>query len=216
MEGCPLCGGGGELFHRDKRREFFLCPDCDLVFVPERFHLSPEDEKKRYDAHHNDLADPGYRAFLGRLLDPMLEKLPPGARGLDFGSGPTSSLARLFTEAGRPCASHDLYYASDPAALSIRHDFVVCCEVLEHFRRPAAEFASMLAALKPEGLLGVMTQLRDEAAALFCNWFYKNDLTHICLHSRRSLSHLAAVHGLELETRPLGVSLFQLKNGKRL
>jgi len=207
---CPLCGSNGcQNFHHDRRREFFLCPVCDLVFVPERFHLSPEDEKKRYDAHHNDLADPGYRAFLGRLLQPMLVKLPPGARGLDFGSGPTSSLARLFTEAGRPCASHDLYYASDPAALSVRHDFVVCCEALEHFRQPAAEFARMLAALKPGGWLGVMTQLRDEAAVPFAAWFYKNDLTHISFHSRRSAAHLAAVHGLSLEAHPWGVSLFQ-------
>ena len=136
-------------------------------------------------------------------------KLPPGARGLDFGSGPTSSLARLFTEAGRPCASHDLYYASDPAALSVRHDFVVCCEALEHFRQPAAEFARMLAALKPGGWLGVMTQLRDEAAVPFAAWFYKNDLTHISFHSRRSAAHLAAVHGLSLEAHPWGVSLFQ-------
>jgi hypothetical protein len=73
---CPLCANGAtEPFHRDRKRNFFQCPQCDLVFVPPEFHLSPEAEKVRYEFHSQSLADDGYRDFLNRLFQPLEKKL---------------------------------------------------------------------------------------------------------------------------------------------
>ncbi len=73
---CPLCANGAtKPFYRDRKRDFFHCPQCDLVFVPPEFHLAPEAEKARYDFHQQSLADSGYRTFLNRLFKPLETKL---------------------------------------------------------------------------------------------------------------------------------------------
>jgi hypothetical protein len=73
---CPLCTGKAtKPFHRDRKREFFHCLECDLVFVPPEFHLLPEAEKERYEFHSHSLAESGYRDFLNRLFQPLEQKL---------------------------------------------------------------------------------------------------------------------------------------------
>jgi SAM-dependent methyltransferase len=206
---CPLCGSAAtELFYRGRKREFFQCLECALVFVPEKFHPTAGEEKARYDFHSHNLADSGYRNFLNRLFQPLEKVLPPGAHGLDFGCGRTPTLSVLFEEAGFPCANYDLYYANDPAVLETQYDFVTCSETLEHFRRPRAELEKLLGLLKPGGRLGIMTQLRDEAPP-FEQWFYKDDPTHLCFFSTQSFQTLEKRYGLHAEFHPQGVVIFQ-------
>lgn len=207
---CPLCNSRrATAFHRDRKRDYGLCPHCDLVFVPPEFHLTPEAEKARYDFHRHSLTDAGYRAFLNRLCSPLAAKLPPGACGLDYGSGREPTLAVLFAEAGFPCASYDLYFANDPAALEKQYDFLTCSETAEHFTRPREEFERILRLVKPGGWIGLMTQLRDEAPP-FEKWFYKDDATHVCFFSRRTFDWLGAACGLRTEFHPHSTVLFQL------
>jgi hypothetical protein len=98
---CPLCHSKKAApFHRDRKRSFLQCLECDLVFVPPELHLSREEEKARYDFHSHSLADSGYRNFLNRLFQPLEKVLPIGARGLDFGCGHEPTLSVLFEKAG--------------------------------------------------------------------------------------------------------------------
>ena len=206
---CPLCANGAtKPFHRDRKREFFQCLECDLVFVPPEFHLSPEAEKARYDFHRQSLADSGYRDFLNRLFQPLEKKLSPGARGLDFGCGQEPTLSVLFEEAGFTCDNYDLHFANNPAVLEKQYDFLTCSETMEHFCRPREEFERLLSLVKPGGWLGIMTQLRDEAPP-FEKWFYKDDATHICFFSRKTFQWLEKQYGLHTEFHPNGVVLFQ-------
>lgn len=213
---CPLCANGAtEAFHRDRKRDYSHCPQCDLVFVPPEFHLAPEKEKARYDCHQQSLSDPGYRTFLNRLLLPLERKLPPGARGLDFGCGQTPTLSVLFEEAGHVCADYDLHYANDSAVLEKRYDFLSCSETMEHFPHPREEFERFLRLVKPGGWIGIMTQLRDEAPP-FEKWFYKDDAAHVGFFSRKTFQTLASradaggtVRDLRVEFHPDSVVLFQ-------
>jgi hypothetical protein len=207
---CPLCANGAtEPFHSDRKREFFQCLECDLVFVPPEFHLSSEAEKARYEFHSQGLADSGYRDFLTRLFQPLEQKLSPGAHGLDFGCGQTPTLSVLFAEAGFPCADYDLHFASDPAVLEKRYGFLACSETMEHFQNPREEFERFLRLVKPGGWIGIMTQLRDSAPP-FSTWFYKDDATHICFFSRKTFQWLEKQYGLKLELHPNGIALFQM------
>lgn len=208
---CPLCNGSGSVpFHRDDLRVFHHCGVCDLVYVSAGDHLSPADEKARYDHHRNDTADPGYRRFLERLFMPMKAVLAPGASGLDYGCGPVSSLAVLFTEAGFSCADFDRYYAPVPERLRRQYDFVTCSETMEHFRDPRGEFERLLRLVKPGGWLGVMTQVRDPAKSPFDRWHYKGDLTHICFYSQATFAWLATTYTVSCVAHPQDVFLFQL------
>ena len=77
---CPLCDFDNAYFfwHGGKAsrdRDFYRCDTCDLVFVPERFFISREDEKKTYLQHNNEIYDPGYRKFLSNLYNESVGKL---------------------------------------------------------------------------------------------------------------------------------------------
>ncbi len=217
---CPLClAGGTRFFCADRRRPYHRCIRCDLVFVPPTHHLDPAAEKRRYDLHRNDPGDAGYRAFLERLARPLLARLPPGARGLDYGSGPQPVLSQMLAAAGHHMRQYDPYYAPHPRVLEERYDFLVCCETMEHFAAPAREWRRFLELVRPGGWLGVMTRLRDSAvpaaragsgpsgatdsegaaARAFLDWYYKNDPTHVAFYSRATFRYLARRDGLAHE-----------------
>ncbi|HCY85743.1 MAG TPA: methyltransferase [Desulfobacteraceae bacterium] len=188
---CPLCRSDEvDAYHRDDSRAYMACRTCGLVFVPEAFRLTPEEEKAVYDLHQNDPGDPGYQNFLSRLSVPLLKKLSPGSQGLDFGCGPGPALADMMEAAGHSMNLFDPFYANTPEVLQHRYDFICATEVVEHLRAPKREFESLFKMLKPGGWLGIMTKQVINREA-FGRWHYIRDLTHICFYSRFTFSCLA-------------------------
>lgn len=206
---CPLCDHMPECFCSDRTREYLHCPRCDLVFVSDRHHLTPDEEKSRYDFHQNDPTDSGYRNFLNRLFQPLEKKLSPGACGLDFGCGPGPTLSLMFEEAGFECAIYDLHYANDPTVFERQYDFITCSETMEHLYQPREEFERFVSLVKPGGWIGIMTQLHDEAPVPFERWHYKDDDTHVCFFSKQSFQTLEKAYGLRVEFHSGSVILFQ-------
>lgn len=202
METCPLClGADAKAFFTDEKhggREFFSCPGCGLVFVPARFHPSPEDEKRRYDLHRNDPGDAGYRDYLNQLAAPLCARLRPGSRGLDFGSGPGPALAAMMEAAGHPTRIYDPFYAPDLSALEEIYDFVAATEVVEHLRDPRGTLERMWSLVRPGGWLGLLTQSPPPAEA-FGRWTYKNDPTHLVFYPKAVFGRLAGAWGAEVE-----------------
>ncbi len=188
---CPLCQKEiNNEFFRDKRRSFFICQHCHLVFVPSIHYLSEAEEKAAYDHHQNSPTDSGYRQFLSRLFDQLQHRLAPNSHGLDFGSGPGPTLSVMFEEVGHHITLYDHFYAHHPAALEQRYDFITATEVVEHLHQPGTVLTKLWSLLKPGGHLGLMTKLvRDQAA--FSLWHYKNDLTHVCFFSNATFEWLA-------------------------
>ncbi|OGV73517.1 MAG: hypothetical protein A3K19_17030 [Lentisphaerae bacterium RIFOXYB12_FULL_65_16] len=204
---CPLCGSADTRWLcRDRWRDYFRCLACELVSVPATQFLSADDEKARYDLHRNNPDDPGYRAFLSRLLNPMLERLPPGSHGLDFGSGPGPTLSLMFAEAGHTMAIYDPFYAPDASVLERQYDFVTASEVVEHLRLPRQVLDRLWACVKPGGSLGLMTSFVPDGV-FRPDWRYARDLTHVCFYSRATFAWLAAQWQAELDIRGTDVIL---------
>jgi len=191
LQTCPLCGSHAtDLFHSEPARDYHCCSVCRLVFVPERFLLTPDREKAVYDLHRNSPDDQAYRSFLGRLFTPLQAMLKEGSEGLDFGSGPGPTLSIMFEEAGHDMSIYDCFYARDPAVFDRRYDFITATEVVEHLYAPGAELDRLWRCLRSGGLLGIMTK-RVRNYQAFTTWHYKNDPTHVCFFSRTSFDWLA-------------------------
>ncbi len=205
---CPLCGGAAREFLRADGRDFRRCGTCALTFVPASQHLPPADERARYESHQNRPGDPGYRAFLDRLLVPLGARLSPGAEGLDYGCGPGPTASRMLSERGLPTRDYDPFFAPDEGALSRAYDFVVCTEVFEHLARPDRELERLSRLLKPGGLLGVMTGVLEDDAA-FAGWWYRRDPTHVCFYRPETLEWIARRRGWSLERPSLNAALFR-------
>ncbi|WBA11575.1 class I SAM-dependent methyltransferase [Salinivibrio kushneri] len=196
MQHCPLCEHTTtHLYHTDKRRAYFQCTDCALVFVDRQTLLAPEDEKAIYDLHQNHPEDQGYQRFLSRLATPLLARLAVPASGLDFGCGPGPVLASMLRDAGHDVACYDPFYAPQTDVLDECYDFITCTEAIEHFYWPKAQWHQWLSMLKPGGYLGIMTKLVKDPDA-FSRWHYKNDLTHVSFFSRHTFQFLAHQAGL--------------------
>ena len=196
---CPLCKSQNTTHYlRDSFREYLICTDCSLVFVPKTFHLSEKEEKQRYDLHRNDPADPRYRAFLSRICNPMKARLLKRARGLDFGCGPRPTLSLMFQAHGHTVDIYDKFYAHNPEVFQRKYDFVTATEVVEHLKNPQHELQRLYHIIEPGGILGIMTKLVIDKSA-FENWHYKRDPTHICFFSKPTFEWLGKTWQSEIE-----------------
>ena len=155
-------------------------------------------EHEHYLRHNNDPRDPGYRRFLARLAQPLLQRLAPGSRGLDYGCGPGPALAAMLGEEGHRVALYDPFFYPDPAPLAESYDFITCSEAAEHFHQPAAEFRRLAAMLRPGAWLALMTCFQTDDHA-FPAWHYHRDPTHVVFYREFTFRFIAAVHGLACE-----------------
>ena len=195
---CPLCAAPAHWLLDDRKRSYWQCEKCLMVHVPKRWQLSAEQEKAEYDRHENHPDDPGYRRFLSRLAEPLLQRLPAASSGLDFGCGPGPALAVMLREHGHQVALHDLYYHPNPEALRQQWDFITATEVVEHLAAPREVLEQLWQCLKPGGWLGLMTKRVSNPEA-FRTWHYKSDPTHISFFSEQSFRWLATRWQAELE-----------------
>lgn len=203
---CRLCGHDTTELSLEKL--YLLCNNCNGIQLSEAHFLSAEDEKNRYQQHNNDIKDPGYRKFLSQLLDPLIERIPKNATGLDYGSGPNPSLSVLFKEKNVEVKNYDPYFADYPENLSQDYDFITCSETAEHFKNPADEFKKINALLKPAGTLGLMTLSFDTKKIDFENWFYRKDPTHVFFYQLETLEYISKAMGWKLQVLSERVFVF--------
>jgi SAM-dependent methyltransferase len=191
MAECPLCQKTGHPFYKDI---YFACGGCKGIFMGKTRLPAWEDEKKRYETHNNDVSDPGYRAFVSPITNAVRKDFPPQSRGLDFGAGPGPVIAAVLGEAGYALRLYDPFFHDDPEALRQTYDYIVCCEVMEHFHDPAREFRLLRNLLNPGGRLYCMTYLYSPDID-FEKWFYKNDITHVFFYQNETLEWIRREFG---------------------
>ena len=151
---CPVCETAtAQPFMQVAGRHYWRCPQCQATFLDPSQRPTAKREQAEYRLHDNNAAQAGYRRFLQQVAQPLLQRLPPGQHGLDYGCGPGPVLAALLREAGHTVALYDPFFVPDRTVLDTRYDFITCTEVAEHFHSPAAEFRRLDSLLKPGGWL---------------------------------------------------------------
>ncbi len=196
---CPVCHSDRTSpFVRCTPYDYWQCAGCRALFVDPAQRPDRDAEHAYYRLHRNAVDDPGYRRFLARLADPLLERLPARRHGLDFGCGPAPALARMLEQAGHTVTVYDPLFADDATALQRQYDFITCSEVAEHLHQPDRTFAQLFALLRPGGLLAVMTGFPPDATA-FERWHYRRDPTHVVFYRPDTFRWLAERHAAECD-----------------
>lgn len=208
-ESCRICGLG--LAHprsEQTERTYLQCDRCCGSFLAFSELPSAALERETYDQHENDPEDPRYRRFVGHVVEPLMERLSPGASGLDFGSGDGPAGAALLRESGFEVSCYDPFYQPDKRLLDRTYDFVLCCEVAEHFHRPATEFTRMNSLLRPGGLIGIMTAM-EYSHIDFAAWHYRRDPTHVAFYKPDTMLQLARDYGWQAMLPSRNVVIFR-------
>ncbi len=183
---CALCGSETYLFSEIKKRVFFRCNTCDAFSLHPAHFLSPEDEKKRYLLHQNDINDLGYQKFVFPIVSTIYEQYNSNHNGLDFGSGTGPVITSLLEKKGYNITTYDPFFDPNNQALKNTYDYIICCEVMEHFWNPVKEFKLLYNLLKQGGTLYCKTSLYNTTID-FNAWWYKNDPTHVFFYTEQTL-----------------------------
>lgn len=194
---CLLCKSSNLISihvpEKKQSRNYFRCELCYIIFLDPTLRISAVDEKKRYEKHENNVADLGYQAFVKPLLQAVTQNVDPKTSlGLDYGSGKDSAISHLLNQQGFKIEKYDPYFNPRAAILKpLFYDYIIACEVIEHFYHPAEEIAKMKSLLKSGGYLFIMTSLWTDNLN-FETWSYRRDSTHVCFFSKKTFSWIVS------------------------
>ena len=212
QEICPLCHNTKIFeFAQGENRVYLHCKTCDLVYVPSIYFISQEDEKAKYNNHQNSPQNQGYRDFLNRLIKPLCANISPHSFGLDFGSCPGPTLSIMMKEKGFEIDIYDYFYHDDKSVFEKSYDFITTTEVIEHLHNPLYEVERLWSALKPGGVLGIMTAFRPDVDK-FETWYYKRDMTHVGFFTKNSFEWLAQRLNAQIYIPQSGVVILKKEN----
>lgn len=185
-DSCPLCSENSQLFRLFRKKRFLTCSNCYSVFLHPDHFLTPKEEEDRYLKHNHDVENPNYQNFVLPLVELVTKRFSPTHKGLDFGAGKGPIVSKLLSDKDFSIKQFDLYFWNDPHVLEETYDYIVCSEVIEHFRNPLEEFTKLRKLLKEGGALYCMTSIFDESID-FEKWYYKDDPTHVFFYHTKAL-----------------------------
>ena len=184
---CPLClNTSVDEFDNIAGIIFLQCVNCKSVFKHFENYPTPKAEKERYLEHNNDTSNKGYQTFVQPIVKSILKSKQNSAVGLDFGAGTGPVIAELLQAKGYNINLYDPFFYPNKGVLNNTYDFIICCEVMEHFHTPNNEFGLLRKLLKPGGTLFCMTHLLPKKID-FRRWYYKNDPTHVIFYSEENI-----------------------------
>ncbi len=190
---CRVCSNKSIVtIGQNRYRKFCYCDKCGLVFVPEQYWISVEEEKKRYRQHNNTPENEGYVKFLEQIVDVVynIKNHSSSPRLLDFGSGESAVLTNLLTENGFDCTAYDPLFDINIDDEGSPYDIIILCEVIEHLRDIEGEMEKIKKLLKKDGVLIIRTRLYPSAGNIE-NWWYAQDKTHINFFALRTMEKIA-------------------------
>jgi SAM-dependent methyltransferase len=199
---CPLCRSlKVEFFveiQKDPKRLYFLCKECEIVFLDSALHFALADEKARYLSHQNDPRDQRYKEYLQKMIQPLLDaKSLLGSRILDYGCGPTRGIEEIWGNQFL-IDSYDPIFFPNLNDKESQYDFIICSEAAEHFYYPNEDWDRMARLIKPGGKVLLRTGLRPILASDFRDWYYHRDPTHICFYSNETVAWIEQNYSIKI------------------
>lgn len=197
MQACPLCNSflSKDILESADQRKHHLCSHCHLIATLPSFYAASEDELQRYLTHNNDIDEPGYVAFLNRILLPTLPLLSDKMTILDYGCGPLPVFSELLAQKGYACDHYDLFFFPHGIAKD-SYNVIFASECFEHFREPYAEIKKITDLLAKEGILAIMTE-RYTDLKRFSKWYYARDISHVAFYHKKTIDYICSQFNLD-------------------
>ncbi|MCX2680110.1 class I SAM-dependent methyltransferase [Galbibacter sp. EGI 63066] len=192
---CPLCD---TTLTEEIDEGYYNCSTCFAIVKDKKDYLSLEVEKARYETHNNDVNDVRYQNFTSPITDYVLEKQKAEHLGLDFGCGTGPVISKMLEDNGYHIEQYDPFFKPDTVLLDNTYDYIVSCEVFEHFFNPKEEIDKLYKLLKLGGRLLIMTLLYSESID-FEKWEYRNDATHVFFYRKKTIEYIAKHWGFKIE-----------------
>lgn len=123
---CRICDGRKITEFTVKNRKYHECISCGSIYLDPECIETEENQRKRYEMHHNSLADDGYRSFLEGFINPVLNELLSRTHGstVEGNNGVTDKVADA-SEAPYLLSGKILDYGSGPEP--------ALCELMKHY-----------------------------------------------------------------------------------
>ncbi len=193
---CPLCASDTIVFSEIQTRIYYRCIACKGIALDPSQFLSHEAEKKRYQLHDNNINDSGYQKFVSPIIRAVIKEYESNHQGLDFGSGSGPVITSQLRKKGYSVVTYDPFFDANHSVLKKNYNYIICCEVMEHFYNPAKEFKLLSSLLHSGGTLYCKTRLFSDAID-FNSWWYKNDPTHVFFYTEDTLHWIKENFGFE-------------------
>lgn len=193
---CPLCSTKSVLLHNFQNKAYFYCNNCGSLFLNPDDYIDEKSEKERYLTHNNDVEDAGYRKFVSPIVNSVLSDFDKDSLGLDYGAGTGPVISKMLDEKDYTILQYDPFFIPDKDFLKNKYDYIVSCEVVEHFHNPKQEFERLIGLLKEGGKLYIKTDLYSKILN-FEQWYYKDDPTHVFFYSERTFEWIKKHYAFE-------------------
>ncbi len=190
MNRCNVCRSPKpNLFLKLGALVYWECHICGAKFLDPKNYVSINYEKKHYLKHNNSTTDINYKAFLLKLIEPMIDKISTNDIGLDYGCGFAPALANILKSNGFKVELYDPFFFPNKEVLLKKYNFITCSEVVEHFFNPYEEFDKINDLLDNNAWFGVMTTFLPKNDQ-FENWYYRRDPTHVVFYKKQTFQHI--------------------------
>ena len=166
--------------------------------MDDQYHLSAKQEKAIYETHINDVNDIRYQNFTSPITYFVLEHCLAKHKGLDFGSGTGPVISSVLMKNGYDIVQYDPFFAPQQELLNNSYDYIVSCEVFEHFYQPKLEIDRLISLLNDDGYLLIMTILYHQHID-FKTWSYRKDPSHVFIYRKETIEYIAKRKNLEIE-----------------
>jgi hypothetical protein len=192
---CTLCGS--TLIN--KMDEYYYdCDLCKAIIMADKYYLTAVQEKAIYETHINDVNDIRYQNFTSPITNYVIEKFLPAHKGLDFGSGTGPVISSVLMKKQYDIVQYDPFFAPNQNLLNDSYDYIVSCEVFEHFYEPKLEIDRLISLLNENGSLLIMTMLYNKNID-FKTWSYRRDPTHVFIYRKETIEYIAKKMNLEID-----------------
>lgn len=192
---CTLCSS--PLIHK-KDDFYYECDLCKAIVKDKKYYLTAPEEKARYETHNNDVNDVRYQNFTSPITNYVFKHYSYKDNGLDFGCGTGPVISSMLQKKEYTIAQYDPFFASNHNLLDTCYNYIVSCEVFEHFYNPKKEINKLTSILKTNGSLLLMTMLYNNTIN-FETWFYRKDPTHVFIYRKETIEYIANVYKLKID-----------------